>query len=175
MSWFYLALLAPLLYAFVNLLDDNLLQFVYNSPYMAAAMSGFFGATPLLSLIWLRADGLKWTLAGPMILAGFCLALFFFFYFKALEVEQPSVVIAMLNLVPASLPFLGYFLLHEKLGGLEISGFVLVLLASLLLAAIDIRKFKFNAALLPVLAGVVVMDISSLLSKYVYQKAPFYA
>ncbi|HXE10150.1 MAG TPA: hypothetical protein VN554_01865, partial [Verrucomicrobiae bacterium] len=58
MTWFYLALLAPLLYAIVNLLDDNLLQFVYKSPYVAAVSAGFYGSLPLLSRFFLDAHRL---------------------------------------------------------------------------------------------------------------------
>ncbi len=174
MSWFYLALIAPLLFAVVSLIDDNLLRFVYKGPYLATAISGIFGALPLLSLFFVDTTPIQTPLAVTMLVAGFLTTLFYFFYFKSLQHESPSVVIAMLSLVPATLPILAYFILDERLTGIQIAGFVLVLIASLSLAVSGIRKFKISKALLPVLVAVVIADIISLLTKYVYSNADFY-
>ena len=76
MSWFYLALLAPLLYAVVNLIDDNLLQHVYESPYVGTAISGIFGALPLISLLFLNSTGISKQLGGLALLAGFLTTLY---------------------------------------------------------------------------------------------------
>jgi len=174
MNWFYLALLAPMFYAMLNLVDDNLLQYVYEGPYMATVIAGIFGTLPLLSLLVLRAQHISLELAVQSALAGFLTTCYFFFYYKALELEEPSVVVALFSLVPATLPFLAHFLLHEDLAGMEIVGFVLVLLASLAIAVVDIKKFKFSAALLPALMVVLLIDVLSLISKHVYEHASFY-
>lgn len=174
MSWFYLALLAPLLFAIVVLIDDNLLRFIYRGPYLASAISGVFGALPLVSLFFVHNLSIQTPFAVIMVLAGFLTTLYYFFYFRCLERESPSIVIAMLSLVPATLPLLAYFLLDERLLGIQIVGFVLVLVASLGLALTSVRKFKFSRALLPVLVVVVLLDIISLLTKYVYEHVDFY-
>jgi len=174
MSWFYLALLAPLIYAVVNLIDDNLLRFVYKGPYLAAAVSGVFGALPLISLFFVNWTPISMSLAGLMLLAGFLTTIYYFFYFKSLAVESPSVVIAMLGLVPATLPILAYFYLDERLSAVQLIGFSIVLLASLGLAMTELKKFKFSAALVPVLIVVAILDVTSLLTKYVYERAEFY-
>jgi drug/metabolite transporter (DMT)-like permease len=174
MSWFYLALLAPLLYAVVNLIDDNLLRFVYRGPYLAAAVSGLFGALPLLSLPFIHWTPITTTLAVTMAAAGFLNALYYFFYFRALELESPSVVVAMFSLVPATLPILAYYFLDERLTQVQLIGFAIILLASFGLALSEVRKFKFSAALVPVLIVVALVDVISLLTKYVYDRAEFY-
>jgi len=174
MSWFYLALLAPLIYAVVVLIDDNLLRSIYKGPYLAAASSGIFGAMPLLSLFFVDWTPITGVQAGLMIVAGFLTCVFYFFYFKSLDVESPSIVIAILGLVPATLPILAYFLLNERLTNVQVVGFVIVLIASIGLAMTEIKKFKFSAALLPLLVVVAIMDVTSLLTKYVYDDAAFY-
>ena len=174
MSWFYLALLAPLLFAIVNLIDDNLLRFVYKGPYLAAAASGIFGALPLISLLFVDWTPITISQAGVMLLAGFLTAIYYFFYFKSLAVESPSVVIAIMSLVPATLPVLAYFLLDERLTSAQFTGFTVVLIASLGLAMTEVKKFKFSAALVPALVVVGIVDITSLLTKYVYEQAAFY-
>lgn len=174
MSWFYLALLAPLLYAIVNLLDDNLLHSIYRGPYLATAASGILGALPLLSLFFVDWTSIEYSQAGLMILAGFLTTIFYFFYFKSLAVDSPSVVVAMMGLVPAIVPILAYYFLGERLVGAQLVGFAIVLLATMALAVVDIRKFKFSAALLWVLVAVAITSVVSIMTKYVYDQAAFY-
>src|SRR3989344_1494482 len=175
MSWFYLALLAPFLYAIVVLIDDNLLRSIYKGPYLAAASSGIFGAMPLISLLFVDWTPITTQQTILMLLAGFLTAVYYFFYFKSLDVESPSIVIAMLGLVPATLPILAYLFLSEKLTVAQIVGFTIVLNDSLLLAMSEVKKFKFSAALLPVVVVVTILDITSLLTKYVYDRTSFYS
>lgn len=174
MSWFYLALLSPLLYAITNFFDDNLLRSVYRGPYLATAFAGLFGTLPLLSLLFLSPGSISLHLGILAGLAGLLTVGYYFFYFRGLESDMPSVVIALFSLAPVTLPFFAHFLLHEQLGVAEIIGFILVLAASLALTSVNIKKFTFSKALVPVLMAVVLVDIVSLLTKYAYQQRAFY-
>src|SRR5665213_2740347 len=164
MSWFYLALLAPLLYAVVALLDDNLLSFVYKSPYLSAVSAGFYGALPLLSRFFIHAHALPTRLAVLAATAGVLNLAYYFFYFKGLESDSPSIVIALFGLAPATLPFFAHFIVHEHLAALEIAGFTVVLLASLGLAVTNLRRLKFSKALIFVTIAVVFMDMMALMT-----------
>src|ERR1700694_523596 len=113
MSWFYLALLVPILAAIVNLLDDNLLSFVYKSPYLATVSAGLYGSLPLLSLLFIHSHKLPWALALLAISSGILTLAYYFFYFKGLQSDSPSVVIAIFSLAPATIPFLAHFIVHE--------------------------------------------------------------
>ncbi|HVX57843.1 MAG TPA: EamA family transporter [Candidatus Saccharimonadales bacterium] len=174
MSWFYLALLAPLLYAVVVLFDDSLLRFVYKSPYIGTIAAGFFGILPLVAVLF-RAVSIPANLALLALLAGFLTITYYFFYFKGLEVEAPSVVIALFNLAPATIPVLAHFLVHEDLQGIQLLGFLIILLASTAIAVVDIKSFKFSDALLPVLIAVICMDAASIITKHVYEHAQFFS
>jgi drug/metabolite transporter (DMT)-like permease len=99
---------------------------------------------------------------------------YYFFYFKGLQSDTPSVVVALFSLAPATIPFLAHFVVHEQLVLPEIIGFVIVLLASLGLSVTDLGKLKFSKALVFVLIGVLIMDIMSITSKYVYNHVDFY-
>ena len=174
MSWFYLALLAPLLYAITVAFDDSLLRFVYKSPYIATMMAGFFGA-PATQRRFFFDCLLPCTLPSWRAVSEFSQQLyFFFFYFKALGVESPSVVIALFSLAPATIPILAHFLVQEDLRAVQLLGFVIIVLASMGMAAVDIKKFKFSKALLPMVMAVVFMDAVALISKHVYQHAGFF-
>lgn len=174
MSWFYLALLVPLLSAVLNLLDDNLLKFVYRNPYLATVSIGLFGSLPLLSRFFIDAHLLPVSLAILSITAGFLTLVFYYFYFKGLASDSPSVVVALLSLTPATIPFFAHFIVHEQLLPMQIVGFMIVLLASLGLAVSDLRKFQFSKALIYVVFAVIFIDIASIMTKYVYQRADFY-
>jgi drug/metabolite transporter (DMT)-like permease len=174
MSWFYLALLAPLLYAIVTLLDDNLLRSVYKSPYLATTFTGFFGILPILSRLFIQAPAIPHTLVELSLVAGFLTVTYYFFYFRGLASDSPSIVIALFGLAPATIPFFAHFIVHEQLLAAEIIGFVIVLLASLGLAVTDIKQLKLSKALVPVLIAVVLVDVIAIMTKYVYQRVDFY-
>lgn len=173
MDWFYLALLAPLLYAVVVLFDDSLLRFVYKSPYIGTIAAGFFGVLPLVAALF-RPVSIPAGLAGLALLSGFLTITYYFFYFKGLEVESPSVVVALFNLAPATIPIFAHFLVHENLQTAQLVGFAIILLASIGISAVDIKKFKFSRALLPILIAVACMDAVSIITKYVYQNVDFF-
>lgn len=174
MTWFYLALIAPLLFAVVNLIDDNLIHHVYKGPYFGAIISGLFGALPLVSLLFLDLAHVTPLVAILGTMAGYFTVLYLYFYFRALEVESPSVVIALMSLSLAIIPIFAYFFLGERLHVTQMAGFMVVLLASVGLATTGIRHFKFTPALLPVLAAALVSDAAVLISKHVYQSTDFY-
>lgn len=177
MSWLYLALLAPLLYAAVNLLDDNLLRFIYKTPLVGAAISGVFGVVPAL-LIWVLGWG-SLSLGLDMVLlslaAGFLVVVSYFFYFKGFESANPSVVAALLSLSPVLIPFAAHFIVDERLTATEIAGFAIVIGAAFAYTLTDVKKFAISKALMPVLTAAVIVDIVSVTNKYVYQRADFYS
>lgn len=174
MTWFILALLAPLLYSIVNLIDDNLLRFIYKGAHLATVISGLLGATPLLLLFFVDLVDIPVRLVIMMIAVGFLTCLYYFFYFRSLQAESPSVVIAMLGLVPATVPVLAYFLLGERLVFYQLLGLIMVILATAWLAVGGIKKFKISKALVPILTVVLLMDTTFLMSKYVYDKVDFF-
>lgn len=177
MSWFYLALLAPFFFAIVNLIDDNLIHHVYKGPYLGVIISGIFGSLPIVSLLFLDTISASPLVVALAILAGFLTTVYYFFYFRALELESPSVVIAMFSLTPATVPIISYFLLGERLTYNQLIGFTIVLIASLALALVEIkgiRKIKFTSALIPVLVAAAIFDVIAIISKYVFQNTNFY-
>jgi len=175
MTWFYLALLAPLLYAIVNLLDDNLLHYVYESPSLAAVSAGLFGSLPLLSLFVLHAHALPPRVVIMAVLTGMLTLGYYYFYFRGLESETPAVVVALLGLAPVFLPLFAHVFVHEHLVGPQAIGFGIVLVASLALAITDFKTFTFSRALVPALVAVCLLDAAALFSKSVYQQTDFYS
>lgn len=98
----------------------------------------------------------------------------YYFYFRALEREAPSVVIAMFSLTPAILPFLAYYFLGENLTERQIIGFIIILAFTFMLAAIDVKKLKFSRALLPVMLASILVAFALIAGKFVYDRVDFY-
>lgn len=177
MSWLYLALLAPLLYAVVNLFDDNLLRHVYRSPTAATVVSGLFAVTPALIIasLGLNHDYLPPRLIALSLLCGFLTITGTYYYLRGLEIEDPSVVAALFTLTPAIVPFFAHYLVGERLSLQACVGFAIVIVAGFLYSLADIKKFKVSKALLLILLASGFYDAASLVGKYSYDRADFYS
>lgn len=176
MTWFALALFAPLLYAIVNLLDDNLLQHVYRSAHVGTIISGFFGLLPTLIILALGKSG---ALPLDMLLlsigAGVATTIAIYHYLVGLGRENPSVVVALFSLSPAIIPFIAYFLVDERLSLHAYIGFGIVVVAGLAYSMVDLKGFKLSSALVPVLVSALLLDGVSLTNKYIYSHVDFFA
>lgn len=176
MTWFHLALLAPLIYAIVNLIDDNLMRHVYRSPHSGAIISGLFGGLPLFTLFFYDYTDIALRFEVEAAIAGFLLVGFYYCYFVALDRESPSVVVALGNTAPILLGVLAFIFLGERLGARDIVGLSLILGASVGLALAGGRsKTHFKRSILPILCGGVFVSINSLLIKDVFDHVPFYS
>lgn len=177
MNWLYLALLAPFLTAIVSLFDDNLLQHVYKSARSGIIVTGLFSAVPALAivLLGLNSHSLPTHLILLTLASGFLALVAIYYYFRGLELDDPSVVAALFSLTPAIMPFLAHYLVGERLSVRACVGFTIVLLAGFTYSLSDIKKFKVSKALLPILAASLLFDAASLSGKYAYERVDFYS
>lgn len=175
MTWIYLALLAPFLTAIVNLFDDNLLQHVYKDAHAAVIVSGLFGVIPavLIAAFGLNSGSLPLHLILLNLASGFLALVAIYYYFKGLELEDPSVVAALFSLTPAVIPFLAHYLVGERLSVRACIGFTIVLVSAFLYSLSDIKKFTVSKALVPVLLASVMFDAAALAGKYSYERVNF--
>ncbi len=175
MGWFTLALLAPLILALVVIIDDNLVRHVYKSPFYGTIISGIFGLLPLISLFFIDLAVPSALTIAIGILAGFLTVSYYFFYFKALKVEAPSVVIALFSLAPAVVSVLAYLILGEKLSGMQYLGISIIILAAFGISANDIRKWKFSRALGLIAMASVLFAVSLIAIKHVFEIVDFWS
>ncbi|MEK7059802.1 MAG: DMT family transporter [Patescibacteria group bacterium] len=174
MSWFVLALIAPLVWAVVNLIDDHLLRSVYRSATIGAVLSGVIGFLPALYIyIFHQPQVAEPKLILSAVAAGMLTVLFYYFYFRTLQTDDPSVAIALNNLAPAIVPFLAFFLLSERLQPLQYAGIGIIVIASSLIGALDIKKLKFAKSVWYALCGAICYAMVSILAKYAYEGASF--
>lgn len=176
MTWFYLALLAPLFSAVVNIFDDNLLAKIYKGALAGTVVTGLFGIIPAILIIILRPSSVAvpTNLIVLSLLAGFFTIVGFYSYFKGLEKEDPSVVAALFCLTPAIIPFFAYFIVDERLSLNAIIGFGIVIVSAFIYSLSDIRKFTISKALIPVLIAAGLFDAAAVANKYVYNQVDFF-
>jgi drug/metabolite transporter (DMT)-like permease len=174
MNWFVLALIAPLLWACGNLLDDHLLKNVFKNAAFAAVIAGVFGSLPAIYIYWFsRPSSIAPKLILYAISAGILTVLFYYFYFRTLESDEPSVAIALNNITPVIVLFLAFFILHEKLRLLQYLGVSIIITSSFALSAINIKKFKFSRSIEFASYGAVAYALAAILAKYSYERASF--
>ena len=174
LQWLFFALLTPVLWSAVVFVDDSLLRNVYRSPSVGVIISGLFGLLPLVSLYWLDLQTIPPLIAGIAMVSGVLTIMNYYFYFRALEKEAPSIVIAMFSLTPAIVPFLAFALLGETLTQQQILGFIIILMFTFMLAVIDVKKLKFSKALLPVILASILVAFALIAGKFVYERVDFY-
>jgi drug/metabolite transporter (DMT)-like permease len=174
-NWFFLALLSPALWAIVVLIDDNLLRGVYKSPSVGTVVMGIFSLLPLLGLLFFPISVPSILIIFLSLISGFLLVISVWFYFKSLNIETPSVVLALWNLTYVIVPVIAYFFLGEFLRPLQYLGFALVLFASFLISLPKLKNLKIHKAFSLMFLSSVLYAISSVLQKYVYNSTDFWS
>lgn len=175
MDWFYLALLSSAIWGAVVLIDDNLLRSVYKSPEFGTISSGLLALLPLISLFFVDITIPSLKVMMLALLSGFLLVTAYFFYFKSLLIEAPSLVITLWGLSPAFVPFLAFFFVGELLTLSQYIGFVVILGAGLGISSVDIKRLKFSKVLFIMIFASLITAIVSVLFKFIYQNVDFWS
>lgn len=174
MNWFFIALAAPFLWAFVNISDQ----------YLVAKYSvnrrGSGGLVLFSSLIGIFVAGIilifvKDVFDVPLldkfllILTGGISIVWIIFYLFALEIESVSTVVSWFLSVPIFGYILGYIFLGETLSVKQLLGSFIILLG-VFLVSIDFReqkkKFKWESAFYMLIACLLI-SIIGVVFKYV--------
>ena len=174
MSWFFIALIGPLLYAITNHVDKILLEKYFKKGGVGTILlfsslcSAF--ALPFLFL----ADKTVLDVSGIKILVlaivGILNALVIWCYLLALKEEEASVVIVFYQLVPVFGCILGYFILGEILTQIQIIAMATVIFGTTIISfEIDAEnKFKLRRkTILPMLAAGLFWALGAVLFKAV--------
>lgn len=133
--WFILSLFVPVAWGFANVLDSaSRRHFIKNDQ----ALTWFLTITrlPMIAAIVLFAGfhPAKTPAMLFMLLAGILWMAPFILYYKALEFEEPSIVILILQTMPVFIYLIAYVLLGETLTQLQWIGFAVLLFGGFLAA-----------------------------------------
>lgn len=141
MNWFYLSLIAPILWTVVNHVDKYMLSKVFRTNVIGSIFlfSGFFSL--LVSVCVLFYPGAE-IMSVPfkdrviLLLVGAFNALAFYLYLYALKDEETSIVVPFLQLIPVFTYLLGYIFLNEVLNSHQLIASIIIL-SGIFLISID--------------------------------------
>lgn len=150
MNWLFFALMAPLIWSFANYVDKYIISSVQSKD---GGSEGFIVVSSFLSLIFsaiLFVSQIGRINTEPnfltiliLILSGFFETIYIYFYFRSLEIESASTVIAFFQFAPVFGVILGAIFLKEYPSILQIIAMGIILIGTLFIVAKkDVSIFK---------------------------------
>ncbi len=138
MSWFFIALIGPFLYALTNYIDKILLEKYFKESGIGTILL-FSSLISMFALpIFLIIDNtvLDVNIINILILAlkGTLGVGVLWFYLMALKNEEASVVIVFYQLVPVFGAILGYFFLGEILTKMQVISMAIIILGTMIIS-----------------------------------------
>ena len=160
MTWFFIALVGPLLYATTNYIDKILLEKYFKKGGVGTILlfSSLLSIVALPFLFWADPTVFDTGLKNILILAivGILNVGVLWCYLLALKHDEASVVIVFYQLVPVFGGILGYFFLGEILTSMQMIAMAIIILGTTIVAfEIDSdNHFKLRKrTILPMLAA----------------------
>jgi transporter family protein len=167
-TWLILALLAPLVYTFVNFIDKFLISDKIGDshamPLYAASVAAIFGTVVWLSIGMPILNNYSTVF---ILFSGLATIFAYVAYYHALSDSETSYIIFAMQLVPVLSLLLSFLFLHEALTLTQWLGFLLIL-TSVLLASVEKGKktFRYNKALLLIVVADILFASSGILFKF---------
>ena len=174
MTWFFIALIGPFMYALTNHIDKILLdKYFKESGVGTILLFNSLFAVVVLPILFL-VDRTVLNVGGIQILAlavvGILNVLVLWCYLSALKDEEASVAIVFYQLVPVFAYVMGYFVLGEILTKMQLIAMAIIIFGTTIISfEIDSEnKFKLRKkAILPMLAASFFWALGSVIFKAV--------
>lgn len=146
MTWIIAGLIAPLLWAITNTIDQIIVRkFYMGSTLLIMALSGFVAVIPLIGIALYRPDifMIDPITAFLFIFGSMISFVGYFAYFKALEIDEASNAVPIFQLIPVFVFVSAYFVLGETINFQQGIGAAIILTAAISLN-IDFESKKIN-------------------------------
>lgn len=177
-AWLAFALISPLFWAIVHVLDSYCVDEVFARPWVGIVTGGL---TMLVALPFLSI-GLAFTPVAPMsastiALCVFCGVVFMvsnLLYFQALAITESGIVAAYWNFIPLFLPVVSFLLLGEVLSGAQYAGAAILVASSVAFCLLDGNLESRWSSFWMMFAGALLQVIYFLVQKQVFAQNPVY-
>lgn len=171
--WIFVAFLAPFFWALVNIIDIYFVSGVYEDEWDGVLINALFQLLPWVLLLFGFIDFVfpGWQVSTIAFLAGGCLMISYYFYFKTLFVSNDMVVVqALANLSVPLVPFLTWLLIGEQLALIHYVGIAVAFSGAMLFSLHTKIKEKQLAKVSLIMVGVVFfLSLSMVFQSVVYQ------
>ncbi len=144
MEWFVFALIAPVVFAGVDIIDKYILTNHVTNPFSYKLLSVLMEIPILFLLLALTPVSFSFLWSMMSMLVGFIFSLSSILYLKAMGVEEASRVIALLFVSPIFVLPLAFIFLRETLGLSQYSGAVLLVLSAVLVSYRKTKRKKYS-------------------------------
>jgi drug/metabolite transporter (DMT)-like permease len=138
MSWFFIAIVGPFLYALTNHIDKILLERYFKQSGVGTLIlfSSLLSVLALPFLLYIDPTVLDISLFNIFVLAilGVLNVLVLWFYLLALMNEEASVAVIFYQLVPVFGLILGYFILDEVLSKIQLIAMAIIILGTTIIS-----------------------------------------
>lgn len=139
--WILFALLTPVFWSFVHVMDSHCVDEVFEKPWMGMIIGSITSSIVLVLapfvVPYLVANPIPAEVVIKALVAGCLIQLSQLFYFKALAYSEAGIVAAYWNMVPALLPVVSFFILNDILGLNEYIGIAILILGSIMFCLLD--------------------------------------
>lgn len=154
-NWFIMSLIAPVLWSVINHIDKYILS-KYEDGRGVGALLIISSVSSIIVLPFIaffyssKIFGLSFIDFFILFIIGFLSATAFYFYLKAMDIEEASIVIPLFQLDPVFGYILSFFILKESLNLNQILASVLILVGIVLISIeMDVKnKFKLKNKIL---------------------------
>lgn len=158
-NWFFIALIAPIVWSIVNHIDKYMLSKYLKDRGVGAllifsALSSIIILPFIAFFFYSNIFNISSTDFLILIFIGFLSAGAFYFYLMGMEMEEASIVVPLFQLVPIFGYFLGYLILGESLSIFQILSSLLIM-SGIMILAIEIdeeNKLKLKTRVLILIA-----------------------
>ncbi|MEI7512423.1 MAG: DMT family transporter [Candidatus Uhrbacteria bacterium] len=174
MSWIAIAIGGHLLNAIAFIVDKTLLSSSFKRSGTYAAVIGFFSGLVLFLAPWIAhlPDPITWIAIATF---GITFVLAMWGFFEALSRAEASRVVPVVgSLIPLFTLVASMILIHERLTGRTLVGFVILIIATLLLTRSGHKdKHLDHSTFYLCIGSAFVFAISTALGKFAFERAPF--
>jgi drug/metabolite transporter (DMT)-like permease len=170
--WLLPALAAPILWAASNLIDERLVRTSVRDPLALLLITGLFGSLPAVLIFF--SGGLPDSSTILLALLGGCLEILAYYpYLLTLKTTSASNVILMWNLTPVFIMLLAHTFLGERLFPWEYLALFFLVISSMLASFNSDKKTWDKNAFLWMLFASLLLALSSVIEKSVYERVDF--
>jgi drug/metabolite transporter (DMT)-like permease len=176
--WLVFALISPLFWAFVHVLDRHCVERVFDRPWMGVITSALSSILVIVAIpvafpfaAWRVPTGEVIALG---ILAGVLIQISQGFYFQALEYTEAGIVAAYWNLTPTILPLASFVLLGKVLAGWHYVGIGVLVITSLGFCLVDGNLRGRWRSFWLMFAASLIQVAALLIEKRVFESGPFF-
>lgn len=160
-NWFLIALIPPILWSIVNHVD----KYILSRHFKGSSLGGIFLFSSLFSVIVLLVItpflpssifNIPYSHILLLIVVGVMNACAFFLYLKAINEEEASIVVPLLQMIPVFGYLLGYPILGEVLSSQQILAAIIIIIGVSILSIdfdIDNNKFSIKKRILILVGG----------------------